>query len=258
MDEVVALAKKYGITTPYTSWLIVPDAAVPVVNANPNFRPMPGRPGGPVPSVPAALAPNKPEETAKPVVQFLKEAEAKDKQSATTGSGTGLGGARGDLAERELAKDDRKTPEAKANKEAFEKKKAYDTAGKALRGRDRDAVQTGKLGVDLSVQMQNLRNQSKLDMTALKNVQGRNLLEVGGVWIDEGFKEGVKLVVVKAQGDAYFRILDRHADMKDVYRLGNHIVWITPSGAALVIDANDGKDKLTDEEIDKLFVAVKK
>src|SRR5260370_6661105 len=29
-DEVVALAKKYGITTPYTSWLIVPDAAMPV------------------------------------------------------------------------------------------------------------------------------------------------------------------------------------------------------------------------------------
>ncbi len=30
VDEVIALAKKYGITTPYTSYLIVPDAAVPV------------------------------------------------------------------------------------------------------------------------------------------------------------------------------------------------------------------------------------
>src|SRR5207248_9723633 len=30
VDEVVTLAKKYGITTPYTSYLIVPDAAVPV------------------------------------------------------------------------------------------------------------------------------------------------------------------------------------------------------------------------------------
>ena len=30
VDEVTALAKKYGITTPYTSYLIVPDAAVPV------------------------------------------------------------------------------------------------------------------------------------------------------------------------------------------------------------------------------------
>src|SRR5262249_11556010 len=30
VTEVTALAKKYGITTPYTSYLIVPDAAVPV------------------------------------------------------------------------------------------------------------------------------------------------------------------------------------------------------------------------------------
>ena len=30
VNEVTALAKKYGITTPYTSYLIVPDAAVPV------------------------------------------------------------------------------------------------------------------------------------------------------------------------------------------------------------------------------------
>src|SRR5438105_8187836 len=30
VDEVVSLAKKYGIATPYTSYLIVPDAPVPV------------------------------------------------------------------------------------------------------------------------------------------------------------------------------------------------------------------------------------
>src|SRR5262249_16385799 len=29
-NEVIVLAKKYGITTPYTSWLIVPDGPVPV------------------------------------------------------------------------------------------------------------------------------------------------------------------------------------------------------------------------------------
>src|SRR5262249_41434071 len=31
VDEVVVLAKKYGIATPYTSYLIVPDAPMPVV-----------------------------------------------------------------------------------------------------------------------------------------------------------------------------------------------------------------------------------
>src|SRR6516165_5909534 len=48
-DEVVTLAKKYGITTPYTSYLIVPDAVVPLL----------GRKHGEMPKVgfdaPAAL-----------------------------------------------------------------------------------------------------------------------------------------------------------------------------------------------------------
>ena len=38
VDEVVALAKKYGIATPYTSYLIVPDAPMPVASA-PSARP---------------------------------------------------------------------------------------------------------------------------------------------------------------------------------------------------------------------------
>jgi Ca-activated chloride channel family protein len=41
--------------------------------------------------------------------------------------------------------------------------------------------------------------------------------------------------------------------MKDVYRLGNYVVWTAPSGQALVIDVNDGKEKLDDAEIDALF-----
>jgi hypothetical protein len=34
-------------------------------------------------------------------------------------------------------------------------------------------------------------------------------------------------------------------------------VWVTPSGTALVIDTTDGAEKLSDEEIAKLFVAKK-
>jgi Ca-activated chloride channel family protein len=63
--------------------------------------------------------------------------------------------------------------------------------------------------------------------------------------------------VVKAQSDAYFRILERQPQVRDVFRLGNHLVWVTPSRTALVIDTSDGKEKLSDAEIDKLFVAGK-
>jgi Ca-activated chloride channel family protein len=41
--------------------------------------------------------------------------------------------------------------------------------------------------------------------------------------------------------------------MKEVFRLGNHLVWITPNGTGLVIDTTDGTDQMTDREIDALF-----
>src|SRR5262249_46654838 len=51
-DEVVTLAKKYGIGTPYTRYLVVPDSVAPVVNMGPG-RPMPRPEGAPAPVPPA-------------------------------------------------------------------------------------------------------------------------------------------------------------------------------------------------------------
>ena len=65
------------------------------------------------------------------------------------------------------------------------------------------------------------------------------------------------IVTVKAQSDAYFRILERHAEVKDVFQLGNYVVWVTPSGTVLAIDANNGHERLTGKDIDRLFVPKK-
>ena len=53
--------------------------------------------------------------------------------------------------------------------------------------------------MDLSLQTQLLRNQSRLDQSALKQVNGRNCMELGGVWIDEGFNAKMESITVKAQ-----------------------------------------------------------
>ena len=107
------------------------------------------------------------------------------------------------------------------------------------------------------MQTANLRNQSRLDQTAIKNVYGRNCLEIGGVWIDEGFDAKMPTLTIKAQSDAYFKLLERQPKIKDVLTLGNHLVWVAPNGTALIIDAGDGKETLSDAEIDALFVAKK-
>lgn len=53
VDEVTKLAKKYGITTPYTSYLVVPDHV-----AYPIHRPVPGYPTPKLP-VPFGLLPHR-------------------------------------------------------------------------------------------------------------------------------------------------------------------------------------------------------
>jgi Ca-activated chloride channel family protein len=241
VEEVTKLAKKYGITTPYTSYLIVPDAPTPIARGD--GRNPPPRPEG---TAPPALQPAGPGGAPVKVTDFAKEAAGKG------------GGFAGERDRREAAKladlkpgDDK--GEAKALEAAKMKKDAFDEARRFLARGDKDKVQAGRLGVDLALQMNNLRNQDRLEPKALRNVAGRNCIEIGGVWIDEGFDAKKPTVTVKAMSDAYFRILEKQPQVKEVFQLGNYLVWVTPNGTNLVIDANDGKEKLTDKEIDELF-----
>jgi Ca-activated chloride channel family protein len=261
IDEVVSLAKKYGITTPYTSYLIVPDG------------PMPGGPGSPRSgairttnaSVPPGLrAPGrgagagggaggmgKPGGAPTPVLDLARKT-SDDRGKARDGY------AKESLAEgKKLEGKDKDAKGEKTYHMAGEKKDTYERARDLLKRRDREGVTTGKLGVDLALEVNNLRNLSCMERSAVRNVLGRNCLEVGGVWIDDAFTAKTEAVVVKALSDAYFRILEKHPEVKRVFQLGNHLVWIAPCGKALVIDAANGKEKLTDAEIAALFAKKK-
>jgi Ca-activated chloride channel family protein len=137
--------------------------------------------------------------------------------------------------------------EAKYNKEA------YDQAVRNFRAGNLAGNQQDKQGVDLSCYYSNLKCQTRVQQTAYRQVASRNCIEIGGVWIDEGYDAKKPTVTVKAQSDAYFRILEKRPEVKEVLQLGNHLVWVTPSGTNLVIDTSEGQDQLADAEIDKLF-----
>jgi Ca-activated chloride channel family protein len=87
---------------------------------------------------------------------------------------------------------------------------------------------------------------------------GRDCIEIGGIWVDRGYDvKKTKTVAVKALSDAYFRLLEKHPELKEVFRMGHHLVWVTPSGTALLLDTCDGKETLTDDEIASLFAGKK-
>ncbi len=300
VDEVVALAKRYGITTPYTSYLIVPDGPVPVASSakgklapdgKPDVRfhlgPVGGGfgtfgPGGTFSSgmgmggmgmmgggmgmfggtgtgmmgrgygfVPPALTTNGTSSTPVPVADFAKRAQQMPGQAAQTRAGYAQSYL--DKLPAGISKDD---ATLRAMQQTRDRWNAHNMANNMLkRGGKRAEVQEGKLGVDLSCESNNLRYQTVINQSAVRRAGSRNCLEVGGVWIDEGFDPKMKTVTVKAQSKAYFRILERHPEVRQVYQLGNHLVWVTPSNTALVIDAANGSTELTDAEIDRLFAA---
>src|SRR5262249_43269861 len=108
IDEVMTLAKRYGITTPYTSYLVVPDTAMPVVRgpgqskAEPGFTaPAPVAPPGP--NVPPALtgAKGTGRDPGGPVGAPLKVEDFAKKQQEKPGD---LAGSRGKFEEGRFSK----------------------------------------------------------------------------------------------------------------------------------------------------------
>lgn len=273
VDEVTILAKKYGIATPYTSYLIVPDQPLPMVGGRLAPRTQPGRPGmggggGPPPILlqgggqgPASAGGGNFGGRAggmgggdpKKLADVAREEQKKQGEAASK-----RGGFEADRLQEQLkqdqAKADKGGQQGQANDKAVKDYQAQNMARLALRGGQNRRVWSDQVGVNLSEQFGCLKNQSCLSPRASQIVRGRNCVEYGGCWIDEGYEAKMPTCVVKTMSDAYFRILEKHPEVKEVYQLGNYLVWVTPSGTALVLDMNDGKDKLADEEIDKLFV----
>jgi Ca-activated chloride channel family protein len=271
VDEVVTLAKRYGITTPYTSFLVVPDGPLPVARgAMPGPQPqvpdvafhlnLPMPKKGDAESKPAAppvlMSPTGTGATSaapvKTVEEFAKQAQKE------AGQGYGY---RGQYLQQNL--DGVSMDEKAAKDNAYlrtlqEARTRYfnnaDAKDKLRRG-EWQSLQSGKLGVDLSCDNGQLRNQERLTNTAQRWIGNRNCIEIGGVWIDEAYKADMKTVTVKAMSDAYFRILDRNKEARNVLQISTHMVWVTPSNTALIIDTSAGVEEMRDAEIDALFTA---
>ncbi len=266
VDEVVTLAKRYGITTPYTSYLVVPDGPMPIVHPawrNPVPFPRPVPLGlAPAPGAAPGAAPAHVEEFARRM-QFNAKGD--------------VANARNQMDQQQLrdlldrAKDGKASADEKKAvvtalkqvKEAEALSTANAIAGKELSRNNLGAVQAGQLGVTISQYSFNLRNQAQVTRNASQIANNRNVMDIGGVWIDEGYLKQAPtvktdVVNVKAMSNAYFRILEKQPSMRSVFQLGNHLLWITPSGRALVIDLNAGQEEMPDADIDRLFVAQRK
>jgi Ca-activated chloride channel family protein len=266
VEETKALAKKYGIATPYTGYLIRPEVVAPVVAPRPlKLQVLDQRP--------AIL--DRPGKAPLAVQAFLEEVNLTpqnvDKVRSVVLTTDLKEGADGKCC---CSPDPIKRAQGVCNcckhidgkcpcvmrraQGALDKQKAYDDCCAALRKGDLTGVQAGRLGVDLSIQCCNLRTQSRVEQTCQRDLLGRECIEIGGIWVDTGYDvKKTKTVAVKALSDAYFRLLEKHPELKEVFRMGHHLVWVTPSGTALLLDTCAGKETLADDEIASLFAPPK-
>jgi hypothetical protein len=139
------------------------------------------------------------------------------------------------------------------DEKAKETKATFDQAKVALAEGKYKLTQAGQFGVDLSVQSNQLKDQTLLTRTAQRQVAGRTLLEIGGAWIDQGFDPKMPTIAIKAFSPAYFRLLERQPQLRELFQLGNYLVWVAPNGSALVIDLAHGQEKWEEEKMTKLF-----
>lgn len=252
VDEVILLAKKYSIATPYTSYLVVPDDV-----------PMPTLPRDKMNRHQVTIndsGSSRRVETGAPPGAKGMGGLGGAAGGAAMGGGAGGppsfggrgGSSTGDVLKLAQNNKDLQSARGAANN-TNESLQNYDEAKKQLNENNFRQTQQGKLGVDLSQQLNDMKNQTQQSQRAQRVANSRNCIELNGVWIDDQYKKDTPTLKIKTMSNAYFKILEKQPKMKEVFALSQNVVWITPNGTALVIDPNDGKEELTDEEIAKLY-----
>ena len=226
VDEVTAIAKKFGIVTPYTSYLLVPDEK-PVVTVTP----------------------------VTPTDRYWFALPAQAERSAGEGGmgrprlrdfgpdvrggmGGGLGGSSDQPAIVEKLSRQQNVLAGKDGRPAATQL----------------SLQAGAVAVENARTFGELKNADQLQRAIIQsqNVAGRRFNNQGGVWIEDKFDGKTKLVRVKYLSDAYFQLVSQNEENRRILSQGERVAWRTPTGQMIVIDG-EGKETLSAMEIKELF-----
>jgi len=214
-DEVVALSTEFGIPTPYTSYLALPETERGRYLSTTVLRSRGGE--GPVPT----------EALAAPAAPSSFNQARRDRTAAATGTGGGGGGGSGES-------------------------RAGATAAPAPGGGGRfTRAETGAEAVEAAKSIADLKQAERPAGLAVKKVGERTFEYWSGFWVDRQYKTDMPTVEVKYLGDAYFKILAAAPELKDVFALGDRVVVVLKD-KALVIQA-EGKEEMSDQEVAELL-----
>lgn len=217
-DEIVALGKKYGIVTPYTSYLVVEDTPMPVAQ---------NRPVPPPPPQPWAT-------------------RGRDEEKSAKGSASGFfGGLGGGAAPQGIAAPSPKTPAA----EAVPADDSYDKAFRATGPSKQESMARadGKDGIAISKALKKMKEQNEGERVdePVRSASGRTFIFRNGGWIDSEALSGTgKQLKVKYLSDAYFALLKARPELKAALALSDRLVIVVGKDKSVVIDPAGGEAKV--------------
>jgi len=217
--EVVRLAKKFGILTPYTSYLVVEDERKRVARRGADWdrpidRPMPPgkeRDAGVHKRIPA---PNSAAE------DLARKMDKMKKESSTLGKLMGE-------AEKPEASGRGAVGRSQAAKKLKDAAKAPATdPGKGITGGRAYGRKEEKELAEAEEQIEEM----------IKRIGAKTFYLNNGVWVDSEFKEGLKEVKIKYLSDEYFELLAKHPEAAKYFAIDSKVIIVIEGKAYRIIE----------------------
>lgn len=213
-DEIVTLGKKYGIVTPYTSYLVVEDTPMPVAR-------------------------NQPTTTMPPPAPWQRRGREEEKAAPKGSAGGFFGGSGIGGGGRASASPSAPAPEPAADE-------SYDRAFKSGPAKSEAMPKDDKAGIAVSKALKKMKesNEGARVDEPVRTASGRTFIFRNGGWIDSDALGGTaKQLKVKYLSDAYFALLKARPELKAALALSDRLVIVIGKDKSVVIDPAAGETK---------------
>ncbi len=228
VNEVIRLSKRYGIVTPYTSYLVTEDNRNNMVAREQQPRPRP-----------------------------IMRTPPRTTRPGWAMDGALRGGSAGGQANM---------PATAPKAETTASKGAYDSAGRSAPRRKAKAhmrifaekkaeamqAESGEEAVSMADAVKDMKTaraprDDEDEASGIRYVSGRAFSYKGGAWTDLRYKSGMRLLKVKYLSSAYFRLIAKSSFLKEVFTLGRRVIVVVGKNKAIEIGTS-GKETISDSE----------
>jgi Ca-activated chloride channel family protein len=232
-DEIIRLSRTYGIQTPYTSYLVLETKDDYARHGLAYAGTAPAGGGGGDHLAGTRPAPSEPSVN-------LESVRARMDADGVAGGATGPS----------APADSRVTERWKAEggKDLADRSKVKESEMREVTGEA--AVRVAKAVGDLkkgATERAAGQNEDGVRRSLVRRVGERSFYWYAGFYVDGNYTDKLPTIRVKYLSDAYFKLLEKHPSLKDVYALGDRLIVVL-NGTSLVVD-DGGKEQLAEEEM---------